>query len=111
MKTFSSLAQEEVSIHSIWNISNVWPKHNKGVKAKNGKHLPQLQQPKQTEKNSGVKLLKAMFLRPFHISLASSQTLAHVYSKPQKDLKTNPEKKNKSFMDQRQLLALNSVLH
>lgn len=52
-----------------------------------------------------------MFLRPFHISLASSQTLAHVYSKPQKDLKTNPEKKNKSFMDQRQLLALNSVLH
>lgn len=79
------------------------PKHNKGVEAKNGKHLPQLQQPKQTEKSSVVTASNSLFLSPFHISLASSQTLAHVHSKPQMGFKTNLEKKNKSLMDQRQL--------
>lgn len=79
------------------------PKYNKGVKAKNGKHLPQLQQPKQTEKSSAVMASNSLFLSPFHTSLASSQTLADVHRKPQMGFKTNLEKKNKSLMDQRQL--------
>jgi len=85
------LGQEEVSIHSFWNISNVLPKYNKGVKAKNGKHLAQLQQPKQTEKSSVVMASDSLLLSSFHISLTSSQTLAHVHSKHQMGFKTNLE--------------------